>query len=361
VVCICTFSASRSFYARTAPYVWAWQPALEDHYQAMAEYIGKRLAGKKATWAGDELNPTQGYRTRPRKFGLVYVTGQGRSIDPGAEEGRRFYEQELSKYGVRLSEAVSYAFDVSRQQEQATNMIAKMKTAGVSTLLCMCDPLYPLFLTNEATRQRYFPEWLFTGASGPLDTTFFGRNYNQAQWRHAFGLSTQPLPSARLSTTPGYKAYHHMKPGAREGDEGKAINHRSTTVQLLFTGIQMAGPNLTPQTFARGLYGFPATGGQPKFPRIEFSPKKPVAISDFSEVFWNPNGRGPDEIGHDGLGLLMKAERGRRYRHGQWERKDPKIFTSDGAVVTSDTPPESLPHDADGHRHPPAERCRSCV
>ena len=82
VVCICTASLSSQFYNQQ-PAVHLQLAADEDEYAAhVGEYIGKRLKGKKAQWAGDDVNPAQGYRTMTRKFGLIYIEGSNGRVDP---------------------------------------------------------------------------------------------------------------------------------------------------------------------------------------------------------------------------------------------------------------------------------------
>ena len=49
----------------------------------------------------------------------------------------------------------------------------------------------PIYLTQAATAQGYFPEWLVSGTV-LTDSTVMGRQYDQRQWAHAFGLSVLP-------------------------------------------------------------------------------------------------------------------------------------------------------------------------
>ena len=57
------------------------------------------------------------------------------------------------------------------------------------------DPVFPTFLTKEATAQGYFPEWVVLGYAF-TDTAVFGRQYDQKQWAHAFGVSLLPARTA---------------------------------------------------------------------------------------------------------------------------------------------------------------------
>ena len=74
-------------------------------------------------------------------------------------------------------------------QATATNIISKLKDAGVTSVFFAGDPVAPRELTREATAQDYFPEWVIA-PSTLVDTAAFGRTYDQEQWAHAFGVST---------------------------------------------------------------------------------------------------------------------------------------------------------------------------
>lgn len=363
VICACTTSAAEAFYTSNPPYIWASLPTLEDYYVHFAEYIGKRLANKPAKYAGD---PTGLMQKENRKFGLIYYEGRDGRADPDYKKARDTFVRELAKYGVTLAADVGYLYQIENAPDHAQGMITKMKAAGVSNLLFVGDPLYPVFVTKEATRQAYFPEWFLSGTS-LIDTSFFGRTYDQTQWSHAFGISPLWVFHVDVSTSSGYQAYHHAAPaGAKRGDEGVGINVYQAPVQLLFNGIHMAGPKLNADAFARGIASYPKTGGKAAAPLVYFTRQSPNAIKDFTEVFWDPQGSGKDETGKDGPGILMKAEKGRRYEAGQWEKKDPLVFgdAQGQAVYTDDNPPggpATVPHAQDGHTHDYANKaCLSC-
>ena len=90
--------------------------------------------------------------------------------------------------GWKAEVTETYLFDIGKMAERATTIIAKMKAAGVTTIVFLGDPIMPIYLTQQATAQNYFPEWIVTGTV-LTDTTVLGRMYDQKQWAHAFGLS----------------------------------------------------------------------------------------------------------------------------------------------------------------------------
>jgi len=313
------------------------------------------MARKPAVFAGQA-----DFHSQPRKFGLIWLQNSfpnGGPPDPGMKAARDEFVAQLARYGVPLTKDVGYLFDLQRLQEQATNIIVSMKTAGVTSLCIFGDVATTAVLTKEATRQQYFPEWVMAGGVA-TDTTLSGRAQDPLQWRHAFGISPLWLNPSNADTLAGYREYHHMSPGAPRDEGNKTTIIIHNTLEVLFTGIQMAGPHLTPATYRAGMYAYPASGGVPAAPLKFFTPDNPMAIKDFAEVYWDPNANGPDEIGNNGPGLLMKSDGGRRYRLGEWPASDPSVFNGSG-VGASDNPSVGLPHEQDGHTHPPS-RCRSC-
>jgi hypothetical protein len=231
-----------------------------------------------------------------------------------------------------------------------------MKNAGVTTVVPVWDPLYPILITREATNQLYFPEWFIVG-TGLSDTIAGGRLYDQSQWSHAFGVSPLWVPWQTTSVSAGYREYQHARPDDPPGSGGVLINIYNSRINTLFRGIHMAGPGLTQESFQAGLYAYPPTGGRAANPLVFYTPQYPTEIKDFSEVWWDTSVSGPDERGEQGQGSMRRADGGARYQPGQWPTGPPS--RANGALLTDDT--GHYAHEADGHRHDPNQRCLSCT
>lgn len=360
VICICTTSLTSTWYQENPPYVFSSLPTITEYSRHIAEYIGKRLAGKKARWAGDELNPAQGYTQMERRFGLVYLEGTRGRANPDARRAKDELLAELAKYGVRLHKVIGYMYDPGRNQQDVTNVIAQLKAANITTVIPYVDPLYPILFTQEATRQTYFPEWFISG-TGLSDTTTAGRLYDQQQWRHAFGVSPLWVTWVDERNSAGWREYHHGRPQDADGDEGVLINIYRAYFQTLFHGIQLAGPRLTPDAFARGEFSYPKTGGTAALPLVFRNRQLPTEIKDFTEVWYDVDRQGKDERGEDGRGMVMKANMGERYLLGEWPSSNAAAFRDEGAIAVSDNPPGGgdPPHEQDGHTH--SKRCMTCT
>ena len=376
VICVaCNSTQAQSFYDDTKGYMFGSLPAAREYYEHLGEYMAKRLVGGKRTakWAGPPSSPADvDLRKQPRKFGLIWLNAVQGTVDPGTQEERDYFIKTiLPKYGIKGVVDSSYDYDLTKGPTTAQTIIAKMNTSHVTTIMCVCDALTPVFFTREATKEAYYPEWLQTG-TGLTDTTFFGRTYDQQQWARSFGISPLWVFWEHVAVSEGYREYHHECPftgqpasECADGKEGVGVNTYRAGFLYLEIGISGAGPNLTPQAFANGLYKFPYTGGIPHVPLIGWTPDSPNAIKDYTEVFWNATGTGPDEVDSQGAGILMKVAGGHRYQLGQWPTSDPNVFTNGaGEVFVSDTPytdPKTKrAHEEDGHKHTQGG-CLSCA
>jgi hypothetical protein len=312
VVCICTTTLPSSYYLNRAPYVWG--QGLPDETQAYtmrAEMIGKQIAGRKAQWAGDAP-----LRLKDRSFGLIWYNTGDNQYAPG----ERFFEQQLATYNVHLVDQVSYVFDPGSAQQTAQTIMSKFSSEGITSVIFVGDPIYPVFYTSAATKQSYHPEWIITG-SALTDTTFFGRTYDKTQWNHAFGLSLlgARIPRQLADPTRIYNwQYHHAQPGPATA----GVIYPWTW--MTFTGIQLAGPNLNPQTFKQGLFSYPvspahggiasptASWGRHLWPYDDYN-----LYDDSTEIWWDNLAQGPDELDNNGVGMYRYIDLGKRYLPGQ--------------------------------------------
>ena len=360
VLCMCTASNSSQFYTELPPLIWSSLPTSTEYAANTAEYVAKKLWGKKAEFAGDEQLPTQTFKKQTRKFGLIYIEGVRGKIDPEGKRAKDAFDREFAKYGMKFAQEVGYIYDPGRNQADVTNLIAKMKGDGVTTIVSFWDPLYPILITKEATRQQYYPEWFITG-SGLSDTTAAGRLYDQQQWRHAFGISPLWITWTSVAKSTGYREYKHGDANGELGEPGVLVNIYRAGIQTLARGIHMAGPNLTNETFVRGELAYPKTGGQPRAPLVYLTREFPTEIKDFVEVYYKYDEQGPDERDQPGSGMVMKTNGGKRYTLGQWTTAPTLAFNPQGAIAISDDPAlggDNFEHEKDGHKH--TKRCLSC-
>jgi len=331
IFCIdCIPSQPNSYYAQHSPYVIGLGMNADEAQIQLADYIGAQLKDRPAAFAGDPA-----LHQRTRKFGLVYIsTGQESEIQTD------HFVASLAKFGVKLAARLAYT---SPTTIDSVSLIAKLKAAGVTSVIFSGDPVAPGPLTRAATSQNYYPEWIISG-SVLTDTAIFARTYDQKQWAHAFGISflgarTDPKVSGSIFL---YHWFYGKNPPAATG-----AATTTPLISLLFVGLQATGPDLTPANFLAALFSGPKPpealtepmityGNHGIWPQTDY-----LGIDDATEIWWNPNAYGPDELNHPGKGLYEYVQGGKRYLPGQWPNVAPAVFTTQGAITIYETIPSA--------------------
>lgn len=339
IVCICGVSKPQDFYEDLNPYVgYTTLMSSTQGYVHRAEYVCKRLAGRLAAHAGFRDTPADPMADEERRFALLYLDNEAREYTAGAD----YFMELVGACGVPVTR-IEYAFNPATLQEQASSQISRMKSDGITTVIFAGDPIAPAIFTKEATNQRWFPEWIVTG-SALTDSNLFGRTYDQRQWSNAFGISYgAALFEPTLSDAYFLHQWHYGTGPAADNVYGTLY----TTAFNLFTGIHLAGPELTPQSFQKGLFAFPPTGGGATAPLLSYGdhgfwPRIDLTSwDDITEIWWDPNAVGPDQVGNQGTGMYRFVDNGRRYLPGQLPTGPPNVFTTDNAPTYFDSRPES--------------------
>jgi hypothetical protein len=109
-----------------------------------------------------------------------------------------------------------------------------------------------------------------------------------------------------------------------------SADSRYEQLLLLASGIQLAGPHLTPQTFAAGLqrarFPNPGAQGPPYYQaRVGFDGGRHTMSAD-ATMFWFDPSR-PGTIDPSSPGAICYVDHGRRYGLGQWAKSDPVFFS----------------------------------
>ena len=220
--------------------------------------------------------------------------------------------------------------------QQAATIAAKLKASGATTVVFAGDPIMPIYLTRACARIGYFPEWVITGTVYTATTTL-ARYYDQSEWSHAFGISSLPVPTSQ-SASNAFTLYRWWYGADSEPPSPKIAQLILPPLLLLFDGVELAGPHLTPATFAQGLFNAPATGGQPTNPLTVYGDKGAAPVpsytspADYTFVWYNATAHGPDEEGKMGTGLIEYAQGGKRYRDGVVPNTAVPMFRAAGAV-----------------------------
>ena len=309
---------SRSVYQKYAPYLITYLPDLDDQGRIWASYICLRRVGGMARFSGNPQDVT-----RPREFGLLHESNPSNSAYDYL--AGRLKDELVTSCGLRIKSEASVTSGGSAEQsaQQMALALAKLRGDEVTTVIVIGTG--PLLYTNGSAAQGWYPEWMFGSRIGPfgLDVNDAARQYNQASWRHASGISYDIRRSARTSQ-PWYVAFKEACPNCEEPTVARSASNMYDALNLLFYGIQSAGPHLTSRNLDKGLHAIPARKSPNSFtPAAYFSPGNYSYIKDAMEIWWDPTGTDPTDgqpgcyrLTHDGL----------RNRAGEWPDGDSGAF-----------------------------------
>ncbi len=325
---------------RQAPYRWLGD--FDSNAAAVngVQFAARQLQGKTAKWSG-------GFTTKKRVFGALHPS---RGID------WHYFESAAKNEGLEVAQTVEYTvpLDLSTAfasfQEAAPVLVAKLKDAGVTTVLLFAFFLMEQDVFKAADSLDYHPEWVFTGFLGD-DIELTARVLNGAspdQMQHVFGIGSLPPYVAGIDDP--QVSWFDWYWGKNQGV------YSVTSVGSLATlheGVSLAGPKLTPARFRQGLFSMPAGGGAASnqvesfmsgfghtsgLPYAEYSQ---VGL-DYAVIWWNPTAVGKGKIVFDdGTGRFMYIDNAKRYHAGQWTKGEPKLFDTTNSISQFNGLPES--------------------
>jgi hypothetical protein len=184
--------------------------------------------------------------------------------------------------GKEIDFVTDYTLDLARVPAQAKSIAAQLIDKGVTTISCFCDPLMLLNLTQEIDSQGLEPEWIATGV-GFVDLDLIGQGLAKKndQWKRAFGVS--PIAAQEpAKKSAGYKAFKSVRP---DEEPSQAVDVFYYQLYQLALGIQMAGPDLTPENLETGLFSYPVKDGPAG--KWDYFPESYTPIIDAREVWWD--------------------------------------------------------------------------
>jgi hypothetical protein len=217
--------------------------------------------------------------------------------DPWYQSAAQSAVQEAQAAGYPIADNISYQLNLSTLSSQASNVVSQLQNDGITTVVCGCDPVFPVYLTSRAAEQGYTPEWVVAGVA-LTDQDIVGQLFDQSEWSHAFGVSFSGATVPKDDTF-GYAAYKSIDPGS---EPANAVDLIYAQMYEMAIGIQMAGPNLTAQSFENGMRAYPgsqagasnALYGTWDFPSGHYTPQM-----DWSFIYWDPTKTSPydDKVG----------------------------------------------------------------
>ena len=307
-----------AFYQRYRPFIWTFRPSATTMRKLVSEYVCGRLVNRTAKFAGPQ------YADQQRVFGVVYETGVGRGN--AGDEIERYMKETC---GVQVKTKVAWS------AESAATTISRLIADGVTSVINTLSWGSTNSMTNAAAKAGYIPEWVIAG-EGVTDFNVQSRINDPSQWSHAFGISSleieQPQGFGNDNTTywDAYRAYHEVDP-ATDPARGPALFFGN--LQQIANGIQMAGPELTPETFEKGLFSIPLRQGPPNWAASGgYRPGNYGFATGVGEIWWDPNAR--DSVGNPGA--YRWTRNGERWTLGNLPPGETTVFEEGIAVRPKD-------------------------
>jgi len=329
-----------SYMNRCAPYFYNYPMVSQEMFARIGDWSCAQLVGHPAQWASGSTGAGRpALNTTKRNFGIFlapYTTddpvARRSALDPLVNRLRQCGEN-IPSSQIIINPVVETAPGQAVDPASASNAIAQMKKANVSSIICLCATFPFGALARAASTNSYHPEWIGSSFGG-LDQVVIQElaAAPSDETRSLFGLTFAPRQINPL-LEPYNAAFEQGDPTL--GPQTKSTDYSNFTqvyrpLLLLASGLQMAGPHLTPQTFLAGLrkaqFPNPITSihaGAVDIPQDGYS-----FTRDAAEWWWSNTAKGPySDDQAAGKGAICYVDGGARHDLGTWPRKEPDVFT----------------------------------
>src|SRR5690348_11251949 len=165
------------WHTQHAPYDWSVATDGTKVATAAANYAVAKLCSPSggaqplAAYAGAPINQQH------RVFGGIAPENELYKVSASV------FQQIMGAHGCP-PKSFYYQLDLGTESQQADNLVAQMKSQGVTTIICGCDPIFPVYLSGAAAQQNWFPEFVDIGTA-LTDQDYVGQLYNQQFMAHA--------------------------------------------------------------------------------------------------------------------------------------------------------------------------------
>ena len=146
----------------------------------------------------------------------------------------------------------SYTLDLASLSDQANNIAAKLKSDGITTVVLATDPLHP-----AAAHLAAQPAELLPGVGRHRDGADRPRHRRPVLRPVAVAARLRAQLLGEQQPSGASYAYAAVKSVDPDHEPIFGVELFYYFFYMVATGVQMAGPNLTPETFAAGHAGLP--------------------------------------------------------------------------------------------------------
>jgi len=301
-------------------YVWTYQATLNLHAQQYASFVCSKVVGHPVSFGGNDTSSDKRlHNGQPRRLGILSTSDAAWPTD---QEFAKLVTNDIRACGGDVVATAEFPVagylepsDPSELTSADANM-ARFQQAGVTTII-WAEGLDEATDSIAAATLGYVPEWVLAG-DGLIDDLVSSKYQNGTELGHFWATTANPL-LGNFDTQPCYVAEHLTDPGLAYDDSTVPCLEYEGLRQM-FTGIQVAGPDLTPQSIDEGFHAIPS--------RVQATPQVPACfylVNDYSCV------KDAAAIWYDSSaissysstpGCWREANGGARYQAGQWPAGD---------------------------------------
>ncbi len=290
---------------------WGFLPSLEQHALGFSAFVCEKVAPHPVEFSG---NADLG---QPRKYGLIYTTA---TVLPYSKDFVALVKPRVARCGVTFALERTHRYsntqvDTRTGPDYAAEAMAAFQKEGITTILWMFG--YETNYSKSAAAINYRPEWILAG-DGNAEGIWGGQAQEQSVWDHAISFTLHTRALFGGISPPCRDAYLQVDPTIPRGTlDLPQICFFYDELRQLFTGIQVAGSRLNPQTMDKGYHAIPAVPSKdPTVPACYYEPGDYTCVKDGTILWYDAQYQ--DENNGNTAGCWRLADGGKRYIPGGW-------------------------------------------
>jgi hypothetical protein len=306
--------------AAEGPYEWSYSPTIDLDEANLAAMICRSLpASRPAQYGGTDVNG------KTRKWAILVPDAATNDDNPSPETTD--LTNGLSSCGVTPG-VVTYDIPSSSGPSTSgdeTQFMLTLRNDGYTSLIYLgSGEQGSNNLMAAANDDGYEPEWVSSGV-GDLGSTEADSEWGEGsatQTDHLIGMGTWSKYLTE-SEEPWFEAYTDESSTSPSLNSAADIQPFYEEMLVIASGVQSAGPDLTPTSFANGLtkldFPNPGAAGQPFYQAtVGFGSGTHVMQQDFSAWWWNGTAQSQAPFPDDYPGASCEVDSGQRWSLNTW-------------------------------------------
>jgi hypothetical protein len=321
-------------YRKHAGLVWSYAPSAERVAEAFSSWVCTKAKPYPASFSG---NP--GQNGNPRVFGWLQTT------NPNMKQYKVIAElvrEKTEACGIRYVAEGTYPacpnLSVGNNEDEATAAIAQFQASNVSTIVW--PGCWEGQMSRAANAAGYYPEWLTADYRGFERSEVGAIGQDQNAWSRAWVVTPQELMNTDSVPVPPscLDAFRSVDPSIDlDSFEPNTACESYADLRQLYTGIQVAGPKLTPASVEKGFRAIPPKPSTDRFrPSCFYEPGDYTCVKDAIAQWWDPTAAGANAgaaAPFKGFqGCYRVGNDGQRFLPGHWPDGDILTMKAPGQI-----------------------------